>query len=155
MPDGRIHFVANGVAGAALVLLATPEVKLPVLIGAAIGAFVTPDLDLESTTHSEALLRQIPVVGLLFQVLWYPYALLHAHRGVSHWPIVGTLGRLAYLVVLAGVISIFALGWAALVGSTTPPPTLPQLTFDQAACLFAAWIAQDLVHLLLDALSVG
>lgn len=158
MPNGRVHFVTNVVCGLAMTGAAAwyaPELTAPVAVGSIIGAFVTPDADVDHTTHSEALLRRIPVVGLLFQLLWYPYALLHGHRGASHWPVLGTLGRLAYMAVVAALVGVFVIGWFALLGSALPEVTLPQATWSQAAWLLAAWIAQDLTHIALDSLIRG
>lgn len=153
MPDGNAHFAANVACGLAMTGAAAwyaPALVAPVAAGALIGAFITPDLDLESTTHSEALLRRIPVIGLLFQMLWYPYALMCRHRGVSHWPVVGTLGRLAYIAIMAALIGGFALGWAALLDEQLPAVTWPAVPWLSAAALLAAWTVQDLTHWALD-----
>lgn len=39
-------------------------------------------------------------------ILWLPYSLLFSHRGVSHTPIIGTLTRIAYLGIVALIISL-------------------------------------------------
>ncbi len=39
-------------------------------------------------------------------ILWLPYSLIFSHRGISHVPIIGTLTRIAYLGVLALIISL-------------------------------------------------
>jgi len=39
----------------------------------------------------------IAPLSLLWFHLWTPYALLLTHRGLSHWPIIGTLSRVGYL----------------------------------------------------------
>ncbi len=158
MADGKTHFAANVIAGLAMTGAAAyyaPELVGPVAAGSVIGAFITPDMDLESKTHSEALLRQVPVLGLAFQFFWYPYAVLHRHRGVSHWPVIGTLGRLAYMLVVAALIGVFAVGWTALVGNDLPTLTLPAIDWSFWFWLLAAWAAQDLTHIALDAVGKG
>lgn len=68
------------------------------------GIFISPDLDMPTRTISEStLLRWSWGIGYLWIALWYPYALLFRHRGISHCPLVGTCTRLLYL-----------LGWAFL-----------------------------------------
>ena len=130
-----------------------PEAVAPVLIGATIGAFITPDADVDHKTKPEDVLRQIPVLGIVFQTAWYPYALLHRHRGVSHVPVIGTLGRMAYSLL---VILCLLLFWCGLVWYTGGDPAVLVETVADAVVrlanvyLLGAWLAQDLVHLLLD-----
>ena len=74
------------------------------------GLFLDPDLDMEEVTAvEERLLRRVPPLGVLFVLFWYPFALIAKHRGLSHTPIVGTLFRAGYLLVMS-VLSILALG---------------------------------------------
>ena len=162
MADGETHFLANVVGGAGMSLLAYTylprEMVLPVVVGSVIGAFVTPDADLEGRTHSEALLRKIPVVGIVFQVSWYPYALLHRHRGVSHWPVVGTMGRAVYSALAILCLLLFWCGLLWYIGNdpTRIVEVVVTLLWQLAnVYVLAAWIAQDLIHLLLDAIWKG
>lgn len=60
--------------------------------------FLSPDLDLP---RSNPLRRW----GAL-KWIWIPYEKTHDHRGLSHWPIVGSMGRSLYLG-----LPIFALLW--------------------------------------------
>jgi len=65
------------------------------------GLAISPDLDMEAVTESEYwLVRWTLGLGWLWVMLWYPYALIARHRGMSHAPIVGTVGRLIYLLLL-------------------------------------------------------
>jgi len=52
--------------------------------------------------------------------LWWPYALLSRHRGLSHVPVLGTLSRIMYLLVVVLCLGIlgFALWHNAIDGST-------------------------------------
>ena len=52
----------------------------------------------------------------LFRFLWRPYAHLFKHRGISHMPVVGTLTRVLYLLVMLYMVlavanGLFNLGW--------------------------------------------
>ena len=65
------------------------------------GTFLlSPDMDLATSEpmHSWGVLRH----------LWRPYAHLFKHRGISHTPVVGTLTRVLYIVLLIYVISAVA-----------------------------------------------
>jgi uncharacterized metal-binding protein len=86
---------------------------LVMALGAGLGCIgsvvISPDLDLVSLTHSEYVVLDIPVLGWvlgpLFIAYWLPYAMLFGrghhrllkHRGLSHWPVLGTLTRVAWL----------------------------------------------------------
>jgi len=156
MPDGVTHFLSNLLVGGACAVIAytyAPAALAPVLIGATLGAFITPDADIDHTTHPESLLRRVPVIGLAFQTAWYPYALLHRHRGISHAPLLGTAGRMAYALLVVIIVALF---WCGVVWYTGGDPTaflaavatfLDRLTNPY---LLAAWLTQDLTHLLLD-----
>lgn len=66
------------------------------------GLFINPDLDMETVTMSEYwLVRWTLGLGWLWIMLWYPYALLAKHRSwFSHTPIISTVGRVIYVVLL-------------------------------------------------------
>lgn len=73
------------------------------------GSFLlSPDMDLHTSNPMKNW-------GLL-RLLWRPYAGLFKHRGISHMPVVGTLTRLLYLLLLVyGIVAVvnvlFDLGW--------------------------------------------
>ena len=66
------------------------------------GTVLSPDLDHDWRTESEQILwRLSPALGLPFTVAWSAYAFAVPHRSFfSHFPIVGTLGRLLYVAAL-------------------------------------------------------
>jgi uncharacterized metal-binding protein len=67
-------------------------------IGCLSGILISPDLDMAGRTISESLLiRWNILLGRLWVVLWFPYAMLSKHRGLSHVPVFGTIGRVLYL----------------------------------------------------------
>jgi uncharacterized metal-binding protein len=90
--------------------------------------------------------RQFGALGLPSALIWTPYAYLVKHRSpLSHWPVVGTIGRLLYLASLAGALLAIlrpALLSAALSWLQAPPLWL----FFAAAGLAAA----DSLHWLMD-----
>ena len=69
------------------------------ILGMFLGDIVGPDQDQETISGEEwAVIKRLGPLGFLWVGFWYPYALLFRHRGVSHWPLLGTFTRWLYLV---------------------------------------------------------
>lgn len=100
MPNGVVHNTAT------LVLAAGCAPFAPwVAGGCLVNLVLTPDLDLNGSKPGAKLLSSItPMLGLAHNLYWYPYGLLFKHRGVSHWPFIGTATRLLYFVPLWPVL---------------------------------------------------
>lgn len=114
-------------------LIATADVLMAIagavagLCGCAIGLVIDPDLDQEMVTSSEWRMIKAPesllfgplrqsriaksvvhavgaAIGGIWVGLWMPYALLMPHRSaLSHFPIVSTVIRCAYLYIISWV----------------------------------------------------
>lgn len=68
-------------------------------------------LGVRKGTTNRAVHFLIRPISFTWYVLWEPYALMLTHRGVSHWPIIGTLTRFGYLFGIIYLIdSHFGLG---------------------------------------------
>ncbi|MCS7216091.1 MAG: DUF2227 family putative metal-binding protein [Candidatus Bipolaricaulota bacterium] len=107
---------------------------LPLALGYLAGSLLlSPDLDLY---HSRPARR-----WRLLRLLWWPYARLFRHRGLSHHPLLGPLSRLLYLALWA------LLAWA-LVGlpRAQPPPPALLLPF------LGGLLLPQTLHVLLDRL---
>lgn len=163
MADGVTHLTFNVVAGAAVSWLAYRHLQDAdawryVAVGAAIGSLITPDMDLEGKTHTEALMRRIPGVGFVFQWGWYGYAMAFRHRGYSHSLLWGTPSRVLYSLFLLMVGLVVASGFMWYTGRD-PAPMLDAVTgfvaHFRSVWLFAAWWVQDVVHYLLDGMFKG
>ena len=115
MPSGRTHLVieagilsAFAVAGVVLVRKGSlpTESLLAFLGGFAFSmVFLTPDLDLVRSRPTRRWGR--------LSILWWPYAKIFRHRGLSHHIVWGPLTRIAYLTALAAATAI---GTGALLG---------------------------------------
>jgi len=82
-------------------------------VGCFCGIFISPDLDMQQRTVSETtLLRWSLGIGYLWVFLWYPYAMLFRHRGISHTPIFGTVTRIVYLLGMALLVQHLAHSFA-------------------------------------------
>lgn len=132
MPGSNTHNPACLIASPIVIAAAASlgcdwQTCLAAGVGCASGVIVSPDLDLVNTVR-------VPVIGWLWGAYWWPYRKIVAHRSrFSHMPVLGTLGRAAYLTpIIIIAISIMPVE------------------------LIGAWItglmAADLLHALLDAL---
>jgi uncharacterized metal-binding protein len=115
MASGRAHDRATTLLALPFGLLWGPVLggsgvaiaSLAFLVG---GLWLSPDLD----THSRATARWGPL-----RLLWWPYRRLLSHRSLlSHSPVLGSAGRLAYLL---GALAVLTL----LLGAAPGPPPLP------------------------------
>lgn len=175
MPSGKTHHRINEAA----MSLATPTtfaltwyvtgdpvkaltISAYALAGMVFGTyFADPDLDHDHITHTEARLRRVPFLGLplyvAFVAFWYPYAMQTRHRALSHRPIVGTLLRLGYILLMFTFLNTLA-RWAIF----ATPKGWGDLALALGAWVFrnpakaGAWVAgeclADLLHVLADRL---
>jgi uncharacterized metal-binding protein len=107
MPSGRTHAKAT--------LLLTPlclaagglfgglTCGLAAAGGCLAGIPLSPDLDQEGlSTCENQMIKKTMGLAFLWPMLWYPYARCIPHRGfASHFPVVGTLIRILYLLIFA------------------------------------------------------
>lgn len=146
MSSGKVHAAANLVVLGATLYVVAPRLPVDLAVGATVGAIAgllcTPDLDMEEMTHEEwRMVRWFGWFGYLWSSLWHGYAITHRHRGRSHAPIIGTLGRWSYLTIRLLPLIVLALYqlwplWLAW--------------FPALLCAFCFNVLQDLVHLALD-----
>ncbi|MFM9110183.1 MAG: DUF2227 family putative metal-binding protein [Prochlorococcaceae cyanobacterium] len=97
MASGRAHDRATLALSLPLALLVWPLLGPRAALAAAAGfllggLWLSPDLD----THSRSTHRWGPLA-----CLWWPYRRLRHRSLVSHSPLLGSAGRLAYLALLA------------------------------------------------------
>jgi len=108
MSSGKDHATASLIGAipvSALVMTQTGEIIPSVLagVGCVAGVFLSPDLDINHKTVSERAFAVWfgKIIGKVWFIIWWPYAMAIPHRHwTSHFPIVGTVGRLAYLWVI-------------------------------------------------------
>jgi uncharacterized metal-binding protein len=135
-----------------------PASGLGWVAGSVLGTAISPDIDHHATTVEEARLYRLwKPLGLLWQALWWPYEKLFAHRGISHWHIIGTATRFAYLFFGIFPTLVFALNGLLVFlcehATCTPTPiVIPYHQIPPSAWLacFCAWCIQDAGHILAD-----
>lgn len=134
---------------------------LGLVTGGVAGILVTPDIDHHETTVEEVRFYQVGrVAGVLWQWLWAGYEMFVPHRGISHWPIIGTLTRVLYLAIMGRLALWVVAGMAgdlcSLTGCEVPPMTLGAMweilvIFHRFWFgVFVGWCTQDLGHILFD-----
>src|SRR4051812_39487194 len=110
MPCGKTHakvsvLLAPAALATGFVLTRNPWYGLACAAGCLAGIPLTPDLDQEGISSSEYwLIKWTMGLGFLWTMLWFPYARCCKHRSfASHFPVVSTLIRLAYVGVFVGI----------------------------------------------------
>jgi uncharacterized metal-binding protein len=99
--------------------------------------FLHPDLDLTRN------IRLFSIKGLL-TLPFRPYSYFFRHRGISHFPLIGTLLRLAWLLFFLWLVFSF-FDWAVF---RINPWNQPAIWFGIAGLAMA-----DLIHIVLDRFS--
>lgn len=114
MASGKTHATASLITSVPLGIVAGISLGsifygVGAVVGSVLGIALTPDLDQEMTTYFEwKLIRKTGPLGYLWMALWAPYALLVPHRSFwSHFPIVGTVLRLIYILVLPTIFYVY------------------------------------------------
>jgi len=102
--------------------------------------FLSPDLDLARS-------RPAKQWGVL-SILWWPYARLFRHRGLSHHIVWGPLTRLVYLGAL--IAAVYG-GLVAAVGM----PALPQGALTHGVAVLVGIYVPNVAHVVADGLGCG
>ena len=153
MSDGKTHATATTalifpVAMTSMLLMPHDPLSGAIVggIGCLTGLIIDPDLDIENITRSEwQVIKRFWIFGMLWVVFWYPYARAIPHRSpLSHWPLVGTAGRVLYLLL-----------WIKLLGMILDVPVPIQLIVTNS--LFMIWFyglaVADTAHFIMDVVS--
>ncbi len=166
MADGRTHVLATktlavflfaGQMGNGILLQGYPArdvffSALALSAGTLAGLFLTPDLDIDAGSMSEEEVRRISPLGEnIWWVYWFPYRWLIPHRSfLSHFPIIGTFGRLLYLSIpyltILGITYVAAPGVFGLLGFAG----LWLLFFSYFQMFVLGLASSDLLHFFMD-----
>lgn len=67
---------------------------------------MTPVLGKKYASNVAFALSHALLIGMskVWNAMWIPYAFMTTHRGVSHWPIIGTIMRVGYVYLTAMLI---------------------------------------------------
>ena len=188
MSDGKTHATATTalvfpVAMTSMLLMPHDPLSGAIIggLGCLTGLIIDPDLDIENITRSEwQVIKRFWIFGMLWVVFWYPYARAIPHRSpLSHWPLLGTAGRVLYLLLwvafwypyaraiphrsplshwpLVGTAGrvLYLLLWIKLLGMILDVPVPIQLIVTNS--LFMIWFyglaVADTAHFIMDVVS--
>lgn len=112
MSSGKTHAGASlflAVAGGLGVSLqGRSDIAAAIGAGCLLGIILSPDLDQPTLTHGEWLvIKRVPIFGWLWVAYWSMlYARIPHRHWLSHAPIIGTAGRLVYLLLPLLVLGV-------------------------------------------------
>lgn len=125
--DGIYHLRISLVLSLLLLPLGFIDPRLLFIsAGCLLGIIVSPDLDLDFVFNiSSTIFLRIPLVGwiltYIWSAFWHPYAYAFRHRGSSHTPIIGTITRVSYMLVMVPiflfVLCLFSSWYLSLYGA--------------------------------------
>lgn len=153
MPSGKVHasvtLATAALAGPLLAALGRAPLQHAAAfsLGCLAGLLVNPDLDVEQGSRSISVMRRSTgcLGAALWYLFWWPYAWMIPHRSpLSHFPVLGTLIRVAYLLGIPMLI------YWALLGAV---PQIPQPSAGFIPYLLWALlglIVVDALHALMD-----
>lgn len=154
MSDGKTHRRVNILTGGAIIggsiLINAPlPVTVAAIAGSVAGTIISPDMDLNAALPA-SFMTKIPGVRIIWGTIWRPYQLIFKHRSFwSHFPIVGTTGRVLYLMLwLLGTVWILS----AFGFDKTPEDVLLFIldNGDFFAAMFFVMCIEDFTHFVLD-----
>lgn len=98
--DGKAHATATiTLAACSLPFALLDERALVVGVGVLATLAIDPDLDVNGWGGGKLRLRKLwKPLGWIHRTYFYPYEVFFRHRGISHWPVVGTLTRILALL---------------------------------------------------------
>ena len=150
MPSGKTHTAMT--LGATVVVAGvmwktgfTAEQIRFATTGCITGVIVSPDLDVDGGFLGHKIVTQYfgMIAGRIWRAFWLPYAWIFSHRGTSHIPVAGTLGRVLYLYGMYFCICV-DLGEA---------PWVPD--FHTSLYLLTGLVVVDTLHFIADHISTA
>ncbi|NPA12859.1 MAG: metal-binding protein [Aquificae bacterium] len=152
MPSGRTHDIIN----LSLMPVAAYYLKIPdiygFITGYLVGTFIlSPDNDLY---HSLPVKR-----WKALRFIWYPYSKFSTHRGLSHFPFLGSILRLLYLAF----ILLIPVSIGLLILYFIKPQLIPQVNIETATfkvvalhpftvSFFIGLFLSEIIHIITDML---
>ncbi len=158
MPNGNIHALSSALLGGVGCSLLALSFGQPGPVAAAFaggclaGIIINPDLDVRTGSHAFEVVRDTggkllgSPLSKAWRWFWWLYArMIPRHRHpLSHWPILGTVIRLGYLIFLPALI-----WW--LLGFFVTLPRLPSLRINPLVGWGVLGLAlSDTLHALMD-----
>lgn len=106
--------ITSTVLASGVTAMYEPTIAICLLFGGMLGILLTPDLDQPTLNRIENQLVKnynplVKIFGLLYIGFFAPYSRLFPHRSFwTHFPLIGTIGRVIYMCVMLGTIRLCA-----------------------------------------------
>lgn len=145
MPSGRTHAGTTAIIGVVSVFYPYPDIISLVLfsVGCFLGLVVYPDLDVDVGNYGYHIIRVVfgRKLAKVWKYFWWLYAKVIPHRSwISHFPVVGTAIRVAYIgFPLFVLISTLEYNYE----------------YENLLFMFYGLVLVDTVHFVMDIVSTG
>lgn len=145
MPSGKTHAKTTAIVGAVSTLYPFTDIVSVVLFssGCFIGLVIYPDLDVDVGNYGYHIIRVVfgRKLAKVWGWFWWAYAKIIPHRSwISHFPVVGTAIRVAYIGLPLFVL-ISTLGY--------------NYEYENLLFMFYGLALVDAVHFVMDIVSTG
>lgn len=119
------------------------------IFGMACGIYITPDLDVNSGNYSYYKIRNKygHLAEWLWTIYWRKYAQRHAHRGVSHKPLIGTATRMMYMFWRGGFLLVFLFIIPSIILEDITPILAGLIII---LSMYGGMVVQDILHIVWD-----
>lgn len=171
MPSGFVHssssIILSGAVAGTMAALEIPALEITCAVGGVLlGILISPDWDVDNGNVSDLYIRQTTgkLSAGIFSIWKRPYSMALEHRSfASHFPIISTLVRIAYilfpLIILlfknqktSGLVLAFYALVAQILSLAIWYPAWLLLPYANpyGAYIFAGLVLSDTLHFLMD-----
>lgn len=160
MSSGRTHasvakvlLIPAAIGASISVSLGYVEEGVGIFVGAFAGLIITPDADIDKMSWERRRWFNIwTPLGHIWYLLWYAYGKMFKHRGISHFPLIGTATRILYVTIIAICCQLLFEGSPDVASQLWPLKLIDSYPMF-SAFTFVSWSIQDIVHSLFDVVS--
>ncbi len=137
---GKNHELVNVVLLPPALLIVPEEYIIPFGAGYLFGTFfLSPDIDL---SYSRVSKRWGPL-----RIIWLPFQFIFKHRGISHFPLIGTFLRVGYLALIG--LSVFYI----LSGLDTDITIKKETLLEYGLIILTGIAVADFIHIVSDSIT--
>ncbi len=137
---GKNHELVNVILLPPTLLVVPEEYIIPFGVGYLFGTFfLSPDIDL---SYSRVSKRWGPL-----RIIWFPFQFIFKHRGISHFPLIGTFLRVGYLTLIG--LSVFYILSGLDAGITIKKETL----LEYGLVILTGIAVADFIHIISDSIT--
>ncbi len=137
---GKNHELVNVILLPPTLLIVPEKYIIPFGVGYLFGTFfLSPDIDL---SYSRVSKRWGPL-----RIIWLPFQFIFKHRGISHFPLIGTFLRVGYLALIG--LSVFYI----LSGLDTDITIKKETLLEYGLIILTGIAVADFIHIVSDSIT--